>query len=145
MDENIIAFFAGACYPKNPCGHLGIGCYIKEKETDKIIFQYSGYVEASDSTSSNVAEYLAFENIIDWLLENGYHDDNITIHSNSSLLINQMKKIWAIKSGYYFEYAIRCLDKINEFSNLKIQFITSNKNQKADKLSKVRFKEMGLK
>lgn len=143
MAEIIKCWFDGACAPINPKGHLGIGCYIKENE--KIIFEYAGYVEASNETSNNVAEYLAFENVIDWLLENGCQDDDITIFGDSKLVVNQMNKWWRIKEGVYVEHAARCIEKIDDFSNLKIRWISRDYNDYADNLSNEQLRKKGIK
>lgn len=139
----VTAFFDGACAPYNPKGAMGLGCIINEDK--KRIMEYAGFVDFDYCNSSNVAEYLAFENIIDWLLENGYHDDEILIMGDSRMVVMQMNRRWGINDGYYVQVAWRCKEKLKEFSNLKIQWIPREHNRQADALSNQEFLKRGIK
>lgn len=139
----VTAFFDGACAPNNPGGALGFGCIINED--GKRIMEYAGFVDFNNANSSNVAEYIAFENIIDWLLENGYNDDEIIISGDSKMVVMQMNKRWGIRDGYYVLTAWRCKEKIKEFSNLRVRWIPRDLNQEADALSNKEFLKRGIK
>ena len=136
-------FFDGSCYPSNPCGHMGIGTVIYED--DKKIFEYAGFVEQSIENSNNVAEYIAFENALDYILENGMQDEVINCCGDSKLVVNQMLGKWAIKEGRYVEYALRCKQKVAQLSKFKIRWISREFNKEADYLSNVEMIKRGYK
>lgn len=139
----IKVFFDGSCFPKNPCGHMGIGTVIYED--DKKIFEYAGFVEQSIENSNNVAEYIAFENALDYILENGLQDETINCCGDSKLVVNQMLGKWAIKEGRYVKYALRCKEKVAQLSKFKIRWISREFNQEADYLSNVEMVKRGYK
>lgn len=138
----ITAYFDGACAPENPKGHMGFGCLVKED--NKIVYQYGGYVEKHESNSNNLAEYLALENVLDFLLENGYEDDNICIFGDSQLVIMQMMNKWKIKSGRYVETAKSCKAKVKVFDNIILKWIPREQNTECDELSKITFVKLGI-
>lgn len=130
----IKAYIDGACEPINPCGNMGFGVYIEED--GKEIYSWSGFVPANNENSNNVAEYIALENCLDYLLENGLQDELININTDSMLVCQQMNKRWKIKSGRYYPYAISCFEKVRHFNNLLIKWIPREQNTIADELSK---------
>lgn len=141
--NKVTAFFDGACAPINPKGHLGIGCYVVYE--DEVIFEYSGYEPASNKTSNNVAEYLAFEKVLEFLIREEMQDERIEIFGDSDLVVKQMNGVWRIKNGLYVEVAKRCLDYLNEFSDIVIKWIPREQNSQADLLSNVEFENRGIK
>jgi len=143
FEPNVLIYFDGACAPINPCGHLGLGCYIEEN--GKRVFEYSGYVAESYENSNNVAEYLALENALDFILENGLQDEKIQVYGDSMLVIKQMNDRWRIKGGRYFETAIRCKEKVKNIKNIMFDWIPREKNYLADKLSNAELIRHGVK
>lgn len=141
--DAIQVWFDGACAPINPKGHIGIGCLIIQN--DKRIFEYSGYVDESPNNSNNVAEYLALQNCLDFLLENGFQNDKIVVKGDSSLVANQMNNIWKIKDGLYRHIAIDCKSKAGFFSDISFKWIPRELNEEADRLSNVVFIQKGIK
>lgn len=140
---DITAYFDGACAPINPSGTMGMGAYILEQDTQ--IFSDSQMIEAQKGNSNNVAEYLALEMVLDFLLENGYNGENILVMGDSRLVINQMRGQWKISEGYYKEVALRCKDKVRYFTNIKFEWIPREKNTLADELSNKKLNEAGIK
>lgn len=130
----INAYIDGACEPINPCGNMGFGVYIEED--GKEIYSWSGFVPASNDNSNNVAEYIALQNCLDYLLENGLQEEKINIHTDSMLVCQQMSRRWKIKAGRYLPYALSCFEKVRYFNNLLIKWIPREQNTIADELSK---------
>lgn len=133
FEPSVFIFFDGACAPINPCGHMGIGCYIEED--NKRIFEYSGYVPESFDNSNNLAEYMALENALDFILENGMQNEKIQVYGDSMLVIKQMNNRWRIKGGRYYESAIRCKEKVENIKNIQFTWIPREQNFLADELS----------
>lgn len=143
FEPNVFIYFDGACAPINPCGHIGIGCYIEENGNR--IFEYSGYLPATNENSNNVAEYMALENALDFILENGMQNEKIQVYGDSMLVIKQMNGIYKIKSGRYFETAIRCKAKVKNIEKILFDWIPREENELADKLSNSELIRRGVK
>ena len=136
----ITAYFDGACEPKNPGGNMGLGVHI---DTGNEIIEYSNFFPKDPTNSNNVAEYLAFEFIIDFLIAEELTQHPIRIYGDSQLVVRQMNREWRIINGQYKVIANRVWEKIqsNNFLALTIRWIPREENEKADKLSKQKFKE----
>jgi ribonuclease HI len=133
----LICFFDGACEPKNPGGNMGWGWHVSGNGNE--IFEYSNFLPADHDNSNNVAEYLAFEELLDFLFANGLHQQHhIEIYGDSKLVINQMFSNWQMHGGYYVPVAQRCLKKLSLFNRRLVsgQWVPRTKNNKADELSK---------
>lgn len=141
-DNLIVAYFDGACAPTNPFGHMGTGCYVTHER--ERIFEHSGYVEASNQNSNNLAEYLALEQVLAFLCDQGVNDYKIRIFGDSMLVINQMNGQWGIKSGYYADTARHCLRTVKTFSDIKFTWIPREQNTEADSLSNAEFEKRGI-
>lgn len=140
----IRAYFDGACAPFNPSGHMGIGCFIEDHDGTRI-FEYFGYVDKNPKNSNNVAEYMAIENCIDFIIENGYQEDEITFYGDSKLVIMQMNKKWRIKEGRYVHVAQRCFNKSKSIKNSYFKWIPRELNSEADRLSNIELLKRGIK
>lgn len=135
----LTCYFDGACEPRNPGGNMGIGALVKMD--DVVLWDHSSFVPAKYSNSNNVAEYLAFEKIIDYLtdLQDDFKGYEVTIHGDSMLVICQMQEQWRIKNGRYVEYAKRCrvkLKLLREYMTVRLGWIRRTENTLADELSK---------
>lgn len=133
----VIAYIDGSCGPFNPGGSMGFGVYVLEDH--KNVYSWAGSLESHPSNSNNVAEYIALENCLDYLFENGYAKDDITINTDSLLVKKQMNSEWKMISGRYHSCAKRCFKKVPEFTDLKIRWIPRDQNTIADTLSKAYF------
>lgn len=133
----ITCFFDGATEPINPGGAMGIGAHITIN--DNAVFLHSSFVPPSRNNSNNVAEYLAFEKILDYLIAEKLTNVPVRIYGDSMLVIRQMQGQWRMKGGLYMGVALRCIEKINKHfnrANLHLQWIGRNDNSFADQLSK---------
>ena len=134
--RKILCWFDGACEPSNPGGAMGTGSRIQIN--DKDVLRLSLFFPVSPQNSNNVAEYIAFEKVIDYLLDALIVDEHIHIYGDSKLVIMQMKGIWKIKHGLYVPYAVRCLEKLKHFKQgmIFLKWIPREQNGPADELSK---------
>lgn len=135
----LICYFDGCCEPYNPGGNMGIGATIRVNGNE--IFQYSKFVAKSWDNSNNVAEYMAFEAILDFIKERGITGSLIHVCGDSKLVIMQMQSIWLMKGGRYMPYAKRCLTKLSAMKkdqklSFTLQWIPRGQNHYADELSK---------
>jgi ribonuclease HI len=139
--DSYCVYFDGCCEPKNPGGTAGYGVVILKDAVR--VFEHSGMIPASPTTSNNVAEYLALLSALDWFLEQGLTGATITMLGDSKLVINQMWSSWQIRDGYYAAYAHEARKKAAQFHNLTGAWIPRDQNI-ADDLSKTELRKAGV-
>jgi len=108
--EKYTAYFDGACGPSNPGGKMGLGAYILDSAGNNI-FEFADGVDAHDSNSNNVAEYMALCEILKFINENieiGW----FMIYGDSKLVIKQMNREWRILGGLY-HIMMRLEERVN--------------------------------
>ena len=138
----IHAYFDGACEPRNPGGNMGIGAiaFNADDGDGEIIFEHAQFVPAKQSNSNNVAEYLAFIRLLEWMIEQGYHNNHehqIEIFGDSMLVVEQMNGNWRMKGGRYFQYAQQAKMMWFQFNKKPtLKWIPREQNNHADHLSK---------
>lgn len=87
--------------------------------------------------SNNVAEYLAVNVALRWLIRKGAEGTKVVLHTDSSMVANQMNGNMVLKSGAYIEEALKARGLQNQFTNLSVKWIPRERNQEADALSKI--------
>ena len=128
----IICNFDGGCWP-NPHGSAGGGVLIT---TDgEILIEKGFYVGCGKGMSSNVAEYAALILALKHLKKHGMCGEKIVVRGDSTLVINQMKGKWKIKSGLYKEYALLAKSLVKDFSNISFRWIPRDLNTVCDSLA----------
>lgn len=134
--KKIQCYFDGACEPKNPGGAMGTGVYIIID--GKCELRWSHYIAPRPINTNNMAEYLAFEVVLNWLNKAELTEEDILIMGDSQLVIKQMNGEWGIKGGAYAVYAERCKEKLKTYFTKKprIQWIPRERNILADECSK---------
>lgn len=136
--KTVLAHFDGSCEPFNPGGDMGMGVVIFVDQQK--VKEQSTFIPRDPTNSNNVAEYLAFEKILDYLLENNLDGERITILGDSKLVVEQMNDRWKIKSGLYTPVAYRCYNLLTaQFKcniNFRIQWVRREQNAIADLLSR---------
>lgn len=152
----ITAFFDGVCEPINPGGVMGFGLAIYRKR-DRI-WQHSGTMRPEEfvalpeykpgtitpMTSNNVAEYMAFNAILEWLIENNAAREQVMIFGDSRLVIRQCFGTWKINQGFYVRYAMRAQELLKAFRNVRGFWIPRDENAIADDLSKAELRRAGV-
>lgn len=156
-------FFDGCCEPVNPGGTAGYGYVIFEGPVSagERIDEHSGMVEASPTTSNNVAEYLAVRQALEWLDAHGHRDKSIHFFGDSLLVICQLwgdprtreRKKWNIHGidvkkdrppGRYAEHAVAARALLGTFTRCNGLWIPREENSIADELSKAQLKRAGV-
>jgi len=136
----IEAWFDGCCEPKNPGGFAGYGAVVLDHGNK--IWEMSGFLDKSPKTSNNVAEYMAFIQILEFLLKDGLNKRTITVRGDSRLVLYQMfedpeiRKPWRIKKGFYIPYARKAEKLLENFNKIRCEWIPREENGIADELSK---------
>lgn len=133
--NTINCFFDGAC-KGNPDGAMGFGAVIIDGDN---VHEISHGVKAKIGNSNNVAEYLAFIEVLTYIKDNFDKNDKIIIQGDSTLVVKQMSGQWKIKEGSYVEHALFAkdlLEKIKyQIGKIGIGWIPRERNGHADRLS----------
>jgi len=151
MNNRLIkAYFDGCCEPINPGGTASYGAVVFEGneriwEKSEIFVPKPGQKTV---TSNNVAEYLAFTAILEYLLSCGMAKRPVMIFGDSKLVINQMlpgnDKAWKIRAGHYVPFAKKARKLVRRFRNISGEWIPRDKNNIADELSKRELRKAGV-
>lgn len=135
---NLVAYFDGACEPKNPGGNMGVGATIRKNGVE--LFRHSRFIPAGPTNSNNVAEYMAMQAILQFTIDQGWTNTMMTIFGDSKLVIEQLFGTWRMKGGFYIPYANDCVKKLQHLKsrNMTITgiWIRREQNSYADELSK---------
>ena len=91
-----------------------------------------------DNVSNNFAEYSALVAALNELLRRGLTKD-VTIRSDSKLLVNQMIGKWKRKKGGYLEKYEEASELAKKFERLTLVWIPREDNSEADLLSRVAY------
>src|SRR5437879_3064371 len=114
-----VAYFAGACEPRNPGGTASYGVVIyKDNEAvwdcSEIYRPEPGHER---ETTNNIGEYAALIAALQWFAEQKLFEADITVRGDSKLVIEQMFGSWKIKAGAYIVLADKACGLILRFRN----------------------------
>jgi ribonuclease HI len=133
----IYIYVDGLAEPTNP----GIGTYgfVIYKDGKKVE-EGRGFV--GKRVTNNVSEYTALIEALKRV--EMYKDKEITIYSDSMLLVNQMAGVWEAKGGMYIAKMIEAMKLADEFKNIRFVWIPREKNEEADNLSRIAWQEFAI-
>lgn len=139
----IRAWFDGSCDSDNGGGDMGIGALVKID--DKLVFEYTEFVEAAPLNDSCLAEYSALLAVLNFLHFKNYlcanHD--IIIYGDNKMVIEQINGRQRMKVASYTRVATQCKEIMMRYGNraAKINWHPREWNKQADYLSKKLIKE----
>lgn len=139
----IKVFCDGVMEPINPGGYAAYGIVILKDDIE--LLREGKFVGSGSRISNNVAEYSGFIRVLEFLKEKNLCNEQITIHADSKLVIEQMSGNWQIRQGLYVPLALNALKLLKDFTNLRLQWIPREENGICDCLSKDVLKRMGIK
>lgn len=131
----VTIFTDGACEPKNPGGIATYG-FIIYKDGEPVDHG-KGVVETGPDATNNLAEYTAPRRALELLKEKDIDSDQVTVKTDSQLVVKQVRGEWRVKSQSIREpyqelmKVIRSLD-----TNFRMQWVPREENERADSLSK---------
>jgi len=123
----------GRAEPNPGLGTYGFVIYKDGKRT------YAKHGLAGRVVTNNYAEYVCLVKALEHL--EPHRGEEITVFSDSKLLVNQMEGRWRFKKGAYSEKYLEAKDLAGKFSNLKFRWIPREKNTEADELTNIAFAE----
>jgi len=144
--KELVIHTDGACSGKNPGGVAAYG-YLIERGGRTVREDY-GILKTGKGATNNFAEYMAPIKAFQWLKTSQelYENiDEITLMSDSQLLVNQINGEWSVKSSNIVNLYEQLKDLINEFEkrSISVEFthITRDKNGRADGLAQTAIKD----
>lgn len=114
----------------------GVYGFLVKRGTD-IIKEENGPIHA-EVVSNNVSEYYALIKALEWLKASGFESLEVSVHSDSMLVVEQMRGNWRIKDGAYVDFYAKAREVANGFSSITFTWIPRQKNKSADSLTRGR-------
>lgn len=139
-DCDLLGWFDGACYTRNPGGTGGWGIVLKDRYDT--IRKEGGVMGSGPHISNNVAEYFAVANLLELIQAIARQGWSVRIHGDSNMVIEQLSGRWGVKRArkpLYIEQhdrARRALDTLEERGVLvRFAWVPREENVEADALS----------
>jgi ribonuclease HI len=136
----------GLCEPINPAGMACYGFVVK-KEKDTVLYRGYGLVNSvehfSSEANSNVAEYCSAIKAMEWLVENGYANDNggyeILVRGDCQLIMRKLKSInyspRAARMSPMYDRAVMLRSKFGP-DGIRFEWVKRDQNMEADEVAK---------
>lgn len=145
----MLGYFDGACEPINPGGTAAYGAIILRDGRELWSTSQIYEPEIAGATSNNVAEYLGFISILEWLDHSNWdREEKVIVHGDSKLVIMQMAGQWKINNGLYLPFAREASRLMREIGckrdNFQLKWIPRAQNSVADELSKRELKSRNI-
>ena len=122
----ISIYIDGACGPER----VGIGIVIRGEG-----YEYTISENIPGEASNNEAGYKALNKALCRLVVNKLTDREIVIHSDSGMLVEQMRGDRMANRGRYYKEYLSAIDTTERFSNLKFKWIPREMNTEANRLA----------
>ena len=139
----IVVHIDGLCEPVNPGGTATFG-YVIRDDSRGVLARKSGIVGKGPAMSSNVAEYAALCEALEFLLTRKLEDSVIEVRSDSTLVVNQMSGNWKFRKGLYHEKYLEAVRLCARFAKLRFRWIPREENEEADLLSREAYRPSSL-
>lgn len=134
----ISVFIDGSCGPVNPGGVPCFG-YLIYNDMKRLAQDY-GVVNHKDP-SNNVAEYGACIKALEKLREMNLLNEPIVMHSDSQLLIKQLRGIYDVNAPRIVPLYKQVKNIARSFRKIEFTWIPREKNHEADALCRKAYKE----
>ena len=131
-------YLDGSCEPINPGGTASYGLVVYRGKAR--LLAKSAIVGSGDKMSNNVAEYAGLIAFFEWA--DNQPPEEVTIKSDSQLLVMQMSGKWRAKQGLYLPYYRRAMSYLINHTQLagrklyQFRWIPREENWEADRLSR---------
>lgn len=138
IKKPMLVYCDGLCEP-NPGGVATCGwvAYLGERK----IKEHHAFVFYGPGATNNIAEYNAVLSALEWLVQYGHNDRNVTIRTDSQLVVNQINGSYSVRSVNLKPLHKKAIKLAKEFNNLQFQWIPRKQNEEADELSRKAYRE----
>ncbi len=130
----IEAYTDGRAEPNPGIGTYGFVVY----EGGRRIHAQRGLV--GRDVTNNYAEYFCLVKALEYLAPR--RDEEITVFSDSTLLVNQMSGKWKFKGGTYGEKYLMAKELAASFPRLGFEWVPRERNSEADELTNIAFAQI---
>lgn len=127
--SEMIKVFTDAAVNGNP-GDVGLGVLVL-KDGDQIPFKIS----IEDKMDNHLAEFTAINWALSWLLEEGYQEELIFMHTDSKVTADAISKRYTKKESNRIILK-EIQNKLKDFSQLFVKWIPESENRGADQLAR---------
>ena len=127
--SEMIKVFTDAAVNGNP-GDVGLGVLVL-KDGEQLPFKIS----VEEKMDNHLAEFTAINWALGWLLEEGYQEELIFMHTDSKVTADAISKRYTKKESN--RIALKEIqNKLKDFSQLFVKWIPESENRGADQLAR---------
>jgi ribonuclease HI len=116
----------------NDAGGAYIGAVVVDLDTGEVVFEKG---LAIGPGTNNEAEYSAL--LLALYYASGAGADELRVRSDSRLVVNQMRGLWAVRSGHLAEYHAEARRVAATLPSFRIEWVPREENAEADLLTRV--------
>ncbi len=125
--EKYKIYIDGAAKGNPGPGGIGIVC---RDSSNNVKFKIS---KGIGKVTNNQAEYLALIEALKKAIEDGLED--ITIFSDSSIIVNQVNDLYKVKNQFLYGYYSEAKELMTKVKEIEIKLISRTENKEADVLA----------
>ena len=126
--SEMIKVYTDAAVNGNP-GDVGLGVLVL-KDGEQLPFKIS----VEEKMDNHLAEFTAIHWALGWLLEKGYQEELIFMHTDSKVTADAIEKNYTKKANRIVLKEIQ--NKLKDFSQLFVKWIPESENRGADQLAR---------
>ena len=127
--SEMIKVFTDAAVNGNP-GDVGLGVLVL-KDGEQLPFKIS----VEEKMDNHLAEFTAINWALGWLLEEGYQEELIFMHTDSKVTADAISKRYTKKEANRIVLK-EIQNKLKDFSQLFVKWIPESENRGADQLAR---------
>ena len=127
--SKMIKVYTDAAVNGNP-GDVGLGVLVL-KDGEQMPFK----IPVEEKMDNHLAEFTAIDWALDWLLEEGYQEELIFIHTDSKVTADAIEKNYT-KQIAYQDILKKVQEELQFFPQLFLEWIPEKENRGADQLAR---------
>ena len=113
----------------------GSAAIIVFNEYGRLIYKDGINIENNPYITSNIMEYFGLMLALDFIERGDFINDEITIFSDSQLMVNQINGEYACDSNNLLPFYIEAMKFLEGMENIQLRWIPREKNTLADSLA----------
>jgi ribonuclease HI len=125
----------GSIVDGNPGGRGYTGFVVKDAD-GQLLCNHSDDLGPHQLMSNNVAEYAAVLSALNWLIVNGYTEDEVQVRTDSQLIVNQLNGVYHCTVKTLQNLRALILSQVEKFPKVTFMWIRREQNKEADTMSK---------
>lgn len=125
MKENILVSIDGTCR-SNPHGEMGVAYIIEFQNGESEVHQE--FIDSKRGNTMITAEYIALNKVLDRLIDLKLTQNDIQVHTTSSMILMHVLGHFKPSNGYYVREALATSKKLKRFIKLNVTKVTRKDN-----------------